>query len=92
MHLPLIPIKRRNEIVAHCRPLAVVPLVAVRAWHTGAAAALILPAAPRLVRMVLAHPASILTSLALDLWLDRGAAADRAKTHPEWIPSRRWPR
>jgi hypothetical protein len=54
-------------------------LIAVGARHTRAAAALILPAGPRLVRVALAHPAGVLTAAAFDHWAKYGSG--RAGRH-----------
>jgi hypothetical protein len=61
---PLIPIERRNEVGAHQGALTVLRMVAIGAWHAGAAAVIFL-AAPRLVGVVLAHPTGVLAAVTL---------------------------
>ena len=63
---PLISINRGNVIVAHGRPLAIMRLIAVGARHAGSAADCFMGRRPRLVRMVLADPAGILATVAVD--------------------------
>jgi hypothetical protein len=47
---PLIAINRGDEIGAHGRPIAIVRLIAVGAWHTGSATHCFMLWVPRLVR------------------------------------------
>ena len=63
---PLISIKHRGEIVAHCRPLAIVRLVAVRTRHAGPAADHLMLRVPWLVRVVFANPASVSAAGAIE--------------------------
>jgi hypothetical protein len=65
MDRPLIPVERRNEVGAHQGALTVLRMVAIGAWHAGAAAAFIFLAAPRLVGVVLAHPTGVLAAATL---------------------------
>jgi hypothetical protein len=71
-----VSIERRNEIVTHGRALAIVRFIAVRAWHAGSAADGFVLRVPRLVRVVLAHPAGVLATTAFDHFVRPGEARD----------------
>jgi hypothetical protein len=62
MHRSLVSIKRRNEIVWHRRPLALVRLVADWTRHASPAADSFVPGSPRLIGVVLADPAGVLAA------------------------------
>ena len=52
-----VSIKRWNEIGAHSWALILTRRVAIRAWHTGAAAGLLMLRVPGLIGVILADPA-----------------------------------
>jgi hypothetical protein len=74
VHGALIPIKHRSEIVTHCRPLAIVRLVAVWTRHAGPAADHLMLSVSRLVRVVFANPPSVIAAGAIEHLTNMGMA------------------
>jgi len=73
----LVWIEGVDEIVADRRPLALARLIAVGARHARAAAHCFMLRIPRLVRVVLADPAGVLTARTVDHEPDVGLARER---------------